>query len=76
MFSIVRSTEEYIDALETPGTWMSTIDISYFADFIKTKIVLLNLMNDDSVFSPDNFRIRVFGPAYPKTIIIRYISEI
>ena len=73
MFSIGRSTEEYIDALETPGTWMSNIDISYFADFIKTKIVLLNLMNDDSVFSPDNFRIRVFGPAYPKTIIIRYI---
>ena len=53
MFSIGRSTEEYIDALETPGTWMSTIDIKYFADFIKTKIVLLDLMNDDSVFSPD-----------------------
>ena len=72
-FSVARTTEEYIDAISIPSTWMSFTDLFFLAKCFDLRITLLELKdNGDRFLKYDNIRISRYGSSSGKNVVIRY----
>ena len=49
-FSVARTTEEYIDAISIPSTWMSFTDLFFLAKCFDLRITLLELKDNGDRF--------------------------